>query len=99
MTRTLVRVPDGKTALETAKSAHRPRRHLAPQLLEPIERARLRREDVHDAVEVVHQDPAGLPVALRAPWQQPGRVLQLFVDRVVDRLRLALRVAGADHEV
>src|ERR1700690_4264725 len=43
---------------------------LAPQLLEPVELARLGREDVHDDVEVVHQDPTGLRRALNPPWQR-----------------------------
>src|SRR3954470_15473378 len=33
-------------------------RHVAPQLLEAVEVAHLGDEDVHDDVEVVHEDPA-----------------------------------------
>src|SRR2546422_2455653 len=42
------------------------RGHLAPERLEPVVVARARSEDVHDAVEVVHQDPASLGGALHA---------------------------------
>ena len=56
------------------------------------------REDVDHAVEVVEQDPARLALALGAARQQALLLLQLRVDRVVDRLRLALGVARADHE-
>src|SRR5947209_18721960 len=52
---------------------------------------------MHDAVEVVHEDPAGLAHSLDTPWQRAFR-LQLLVDRVVDRLGLALGVARADDE-
>ena len=45
-------------------------RRLAPELLEPVELARLRREDVDDDVEVVHEDPARLGEALDPPRQQ-----------------------------
>ena len=45
---------------------HRPCRRLPPEVLQPVELARLRREDVDHAVEVVEQDPAGLPLVLRA---------------------------------
>src|SRR5262245_5027304 len=86
---------EGRTEL-----ADRARRGLAPELLAAVEVARVRGEDVHDAVEVVEQDPAGLAIALGAAREEAVvGVLQLLVDRVVDRLRLALGVAGADHEV
>ena len=68
----------------------------SPQrLLQAVVLARVRREDVDDDVQVVEQDPAGLAAALGAARQQAlvAVVLQLLVDRVVDRLRLALRVA------
>src|SRR5207248_1155527 len=74
----------------------RVRGHLAPQLLEAIEVARLGREDVRDHVEVVHQDPFGSPGALDAARQQLVLALQAFEDAVVDRFRLAARVARAD---
>src|SRR3954471_3718792 len=77
--------------------ADRAGRGFAPELLQPVVLAGLRREDVHDHVEVVEQDPARLAGALRAARQQAVvRVLELLGDRVVDRLRLALRVARAD---
>jgi hypothetical protein len=46
------------------------RGRLAPQLLEAVVVARLRREDVHDDVEVIHQDPVGAARALDAPRDQ-----------------------------
>ena len=57
------------------------------------------REDVDDDVEVVHEDPARLGEALDAARQQAVVVLQPLVDPVVDRLGLAVGVAGADDEV
>src|SRR5215210_1493821 len=71
----------------------------APEVFEAVVLARLGREDVDHHVPVVEQDPAGLAGALGAAWQQPlgALVLQLLVDAVVDRLRLTLRVARADH--
>src|SRR5215217_7057073 len=72
---------------------------LAPELLEAVEVPRLGREDVHDDVEVVHEDPAGLVDALDAAGQEPVVVLEPLADAVVDRLRLPVRVAGADDEV
>src|SRR3954464_6713915 len=93
MTRTLVRVSDGPELPDRAG------RDLAPELFQPVKGPRLRREYVHDAVEVVHEDPARLAVAFDATRQQSGRALQLEVNGVVDRLRLALGVARADHEV
>src|SRR3954452_6708212 len=72
---------------------------LAPELLEAVEVARLRGEDVDDDVEVVHEDPARLGDALDAARKQAVVFLQALVDAVVDRLRLAVRVAGADDEV
>src|SRR2546423_12365899 len=80
-------------------AVQRPGGHLAPELLEAIEVARLGREDVHDGVEVVHEDPAGLADALDAPWKQAVLLLHPEVHAVVDRLGLALGVARADHEV
>src|SRR5215212_6506977 len=71
---------------------------LAPELLEAIELARLGREDVDDHVEVVHQDPARLAEALDAAREQPMLLLEPVVDAVVDRLCLAVGVAGADDE-
>src|SRR5680860_1809941 len=77
---------------------HSPLRGLAPEVLQAVELARGGREDVHDTVEVVEQDPTGLPDALGAAGQQALLVLELAVYAVVDRLRLALGVARADHE-
>src|SRR5580693_8824404 len=72
---------------------------LAPQLLQAVELARLGREDVHDHVEVVHQDPAGGGRALDPARQRVVLVLEPLEDAVVDSLRLAAGVAGADEEV
>src|SRR6202034_339948 len=72
---------------------------LAPQLLQAVERAGFRREDVHDDVEVVHQDPIPLAQPLDAARQQPVLALAALEDAIVDRLRLALGVARADDEV
>src|SRR5215208_6625656 len=81
-------------------SADRAGRGFAPQVFEPVVLACLGREDVHDHVPVVHEDPAGLAVALGAAGQEAvvAALLQLLVDPVVDRLRLALGVARGDHE-
>src|SRR5215217_6969669 len=73
-------------------------RGLAPELLEPVELARVRREDVDDDVEVVHQDPARLREALDAARQQAVLLLEALMDAVVDGLRLAVGVARADDE-
>src|SRR5215212_5048823 len=73
-------------------------RHLAPELLEAVVRARLGGEDVDDDVEVVHEDPARLADALDAAGQQAVALLEPLMDPVVDRLRLALGVARADDE-
>ena len=50
-------------------------------------------------VEVVHEDPARLAEALDPARQQAVVLLEALVDAVVDRLRLAVGVAGADDEV
>src|SRR5579872_644589 len=39
-------------------------RHVAPEVLEPVVRARGRREDVHDDVEVVGDDPLSVALAV-----------------------------------
>jgi hypothetical protein len=63
--------------------------HVAPQLLEPVEATRLRREEVEDDVEVVGDDPTRLGHARRGAWEQTVLLLQDARDLVVDRLRLA----------
>src|SRR3954463_6020440 len=90
---------DGKWSADAAGGC------FAPEVFESVVLPCLGREDVHDHVPVVHEDPAGLAVALGAAGQQPlaggvhlTTLLQLLEDPVVDRLRLALRVPGADHE-
>src|SRR5215204_6581200 len=72
------------------------RRHLSPQRLEAVVLACGGREDVHDAVEVVHQNPAALRGALDALRDAAGAlaVLEVLVDRVLDGVRLALGVTG-----
>src|SRR5918911_718238 len=82
-----------------ASGADRALRGLAPELLEAVEVARVRREHVDDDVQVVHEDPAGLGDALLPAWQEPMVLLEAFPDAVVDGLRLPVRVAGADDEV
>src|SRR3954449_11599226 len=73
-------------------------RDVAPQLLEAVELAHLGDEDVDDDVEVVHQDPARLAGALDTARQLAVVLLEALVDRVVDRLGLAVGVARADDE-
>src|SRR4051794_1004085 len=60
---------------------------LAPELLEAVERAGVRREDVHHAVPVVHEYPARLAGALDA-CRVDAVGLERLVNRIVDRLRL-----------
>src|SRR5262245_29573218 len=93
--RTHVRTRSGRKGLADAAG-----RGFAPEVFQPVVLACVGREDVHDHVPVVEQDPAGLAVALDAARQEAavGVVLQLVVDSVVNRLRLALRVPRADHE-
>src|SRR3954466_7703895 len=74
-------------------------RRLAPELLEAVVLARLRREDVDDYVEVVHEDPARLAQAFDAPREQAVLLLHVLVNAVVDRLGLAVGAAGGDHEI
>src|SRR5215213_4419883 len=63
-------------------------RGLAPEVFQPVVLACLGREDVHDHVPVVEQDPACLAGALGAARQEAlvAALLQLLVDPVVDRL-------------
>ena len=59
-----------------------------------------RGEHVDDHVEVVHQDPVAPRVSPSTRARQHAVVgLHPQVDRVVDRLRLAVGAARADHEV
>ncbi len=74
-------------------------RGLAPELLEAVEVARLRREDVHHDVEVVKEDPARLAQALDPSGEQVVLLLEALVDPVVDRLGLTVGVARADDEL
>src|SRR5215213_1937754 len=69
-------------------SADRADRGLAPEVFQPVVLACLGREDVHDHVPVVEQDPACLAGALGTARQQAlvAALLQLLVDPVVDRL-------------
>ena len=60
---------------------------VAPEPLERIERARLRREDMDDEGEEVHQDPIGAVVAFDVGGPDLGGAQRLF-DRVGDRLDL-----------
>src|ERR1700730_4131383 len=67
-----------------------PCRRLPPELLQAVVLARCGREDMHDDIEIIHQDPGGARRAFHAPRQQRVLVLAALVDAVVDRLRLAL---------
>src|SRR4051812_43597260 len=106
MTRTLVRLSDGSGPKSPANRplggsnplADGAGGRLAPELLEAVERAGVRREDVDHAVPVVHEYPARLACALDARRVDPLR-LERPVDRVVNRLGLALGPAAADEEV
>ena len=79
-------------------TSDRARRRLAPQPFEAVELARDGREDVDDHVEVVHQHPLRAPRPFHPPWQDAELTLGALVDSVVDRLHLAVGVAGADQE-
>src|SRR4051812_29520325 len=72
---------DGKGSADTAGGG------FAPEVLEAVVLACLGREDVHDHVPVVHEDPACFAVALGAAGEQPfaggvhvAGLLQLLVD-------------------
>ena len=79
------------------RSGHFDERHIAPQVLEAVVRARLRREDVQHRVEVVGDDPGALALAVDRAREQALVVLQPVAHLVVDRRRLA-RVAAAAHD-
>jgi hypothetical protein len=74
------------------------RGHVAPEILEPVVRPRLRREDVQDDIEVVDEDPVALRLALHRARRQPVFGLQAFADLVVDRLRLPRVAPRAEDE-
>src|SRR5665648_868837 len=69
---------------------------VAPQRLEAIEVARRRREDVHDHIDEVEQDPLGFALALNAR-RTPSRA-ELALDLLGDGFGLAGVGAGGDHE-
>src|SRR5690606_3362622 len=70
---------------------------LAPQPLERVELARLRREDVDDEVEEVEEDPLRAVVALDVRHATIERA-QALLDGVGDRLRLPDVGCRADDE-
>ncbi len=75
------------------------RRHVVPEILEPVVRARLGREDVEDDVEVVGDDPVALALALDGVGEDAlVAVLEAVAHLVDDRLRLARVLARADDE-
>src|SRR5271167_89473 len=59
-----------------------PRGGLAPELLQPVEGTRFRREDVHHDIEVVHQDPIPLAQALDAARLELVLALATLEDAV-----------------
>ena len=72
-------------------------RRVPPQPLETVEPPGLRREDVHDDVEEVEQDP----LAALVPLHVSGALslgVETLDDRVADGLGLAALAAGDDHE-
>ena len=73
-------------------------RIVTPEALEGIEPAGLLLEDVDDQVAVVEQHPLGAVVALDVQRTHP-LAAQPLLDRVGDRLHLALAGAAADQEV
>ena len=88
-------------ALRPVRS-RRTRRYLdalgvAPETLERVEIARLRREHVHDEREEIHEDPLRAIVALDVRRTHLGGA-QRFFDAVGDRLHLPAVLAGAQHE-
>ena len=92
--------PPGQWLRRLPRRSTRARGHLAPQALERVELAHLGHEDVDDDVEVVHQHPLRLRQRpRRGAGGSPCSSLQPSVDRVVDRLDLAVGAARADHEV
>ena len=72
-------------------------RHVAPELLEPVELARRRGEHVHDDVEVVEQDPVSLPLAL-GPRGAHALLSQAALDLIGDGLGLTGVAAREDDE-
>jgi len=72
---------------------------IAPQVVEPVEVARVGREHVQHDVEVVGDDPRRLALACDGTRQQGLVALQHRVHLVPDRLRLPRVVPGRDDEV
>ena len=66
-----------------------------PKLLKAVTVAHLRNEDVQNAVEIVHENPACLTCPFNSGGQHSIALLQRFVDGVVDGLGLALIVQGS----
>jgi len=75
------------------------RRHVAPQLFEPVVLARIGREDVQDDIEVVRDDPGSLARPVDALREQPLVLLQPGVHLVPDRRALPRIAPGCNHEV
>src|SRR5262249_49480558 len=69
----------------------------APEPLQAIERARIRRENMHDEIEVVEEHPlrALEPSAVR---RTPVLLARRALDRLDDRLSLPRRLPRADDE-
>src|SRR6185503_7003876 len=75
------------------------RRNVAPEILEPVEVARLGCEDVQHDVEVVREDPLRLGPRVDVPGRELRLLLQALMHLVVDRLGLAWISARGQHEV
>src|SRR5258707_875859 len=75
---------------------HHPR-GVAPEPLETVELARLTREDVHDQVRVVDQDPLAEAVSLDVARMHP-LLPEPVDDGIADRLRLPPLVPSKNDE-
>ena len=69
-----------------------------PHVLEPVECALLRMEDVDDHVAVVRDDPLAERVAVDAERADLVFLFQAILDFTGDGLELRLGCAGADDE-
>src|SRR3954452_7858787 len=96
--RTLRAQLPARSTLPRRRRRHVDRRHVAPEVLEPVVVAGLRREDVQHDVEVVGDDPGALALPVDGARQEAGLVLQLLAHLVVDRRGLARVAPAADDE-
>src|SRR5207302_2804817 len=91
--------PLGRPSVAASGGGDLDRGDVAPELFQPVERPRLRGEDVQDDVEEVGDDPGRLALAVHRLRQGSLLVLQPDVHLVPDRLRLPRVLPGADDEV